>query len=46
MVIIHGMIEREMGNRGSKTDLMANSVKEQRVDGSWLLVQIHPWSGK
>ena len=33
------MNENEMGNRGSKSDLKSSnksqSVKEQRVDGSW-----------
>ena len=31
------MIEKEMGYRGSKSELGSkyNSVKEQRVDGSW-----------
>jgi len=34
-VISHNMIEREMGNRGSKSVLLVNStVKEQRVNGS------------
>ena len=28
------MIEKEMDNRGSKSDISL-SVKEQRVDGSW-----------
>jgi len=28
------MIEKEMDNRGSKSDVYT-SVKEQRVDGSW-----------
>ena len=35
MVTSHKMIENEMGYRGSKSVLAA--VKEQRVDGSWLL---------
>nr|YP_010697754.1 hypothetical protein P1R16_mgp42 [Porodaedalea niemelaei]YP_010697805.1 hypothetical protein P1S03_mgp40 [Porodaedalea chrysoloma]WCF76650.1 hypothetical protein [Porodaedalea niemelaei]WCF76721.1 LAGLIDADG homing endonuclease [Porodaedalea mongolica]WCF76766.1 hypothetical protein [Porodaedalea chrysoloma] len=35
MVTSHKMIENEMGYRGSKSALAA--VKEQRVDGSWLL---------
>jgi hypothetical protein len=35
MVISHKMSENEMGYRGSKSANMA--VKEQRVDGSWLL---------
>ena len=29
------MIEKEMDDRGSKSDKEALSVKEQRVDGSW-----------
>ncbi|OAX31509.1 homing endonuclease [Rhizopogon vinicolor AM-OR11-026] len=29
------MIEREIDYRGSKSELVNNSVKEQRVDGSW-----------
>ena len=29
------MIEKEMEYRGSKSDLIIKSVKEQRVDGSW-----------
>ena len=36
-VISCKIIERAMGNRGSKSDFQANSVKEQRVDGSCLL---------
>jgi hypothetical protein len=31
------MSENEMGYRGSKSELKFKSVKEQRVDGSWLL---------
>jgi hypothetical protein len=34
-VTSHNMIENEMGYRGSKSDLLIESVKEQRVDGSW-----------
>ena len=34
-VTSHKMSENEMGNRGSKSDYFNNSVKEQRVDGSW-----------
>ena len=34
-VISHKMIEREMGNRGSKS-VVFNTVKEQRVDGSYI----------
>jgi hypothetical protein len=26
-----------MGNRGSKSEFILNSVKEQRVDGSWYI---------
>jgi hypothetical protein len=29
------MSENEIGYRGSKSDLLIKSVKEQRVDGSW-----------
>ena len=29
-----------MGNRGSKSELKFNTVKEQRVDGSWFLAKI------
>ena len=36
------MIEKEMGNRGSKFHkillIINNSLKEQRVDGSWQLL--------
>jgi hypothetical protein len=39
MVTTQKMIEKEMGYRGSKSDLYNSnknkSVKEQRVDGSW-----------
>ena len=35
MVISHKISENEMGYRGSKSDLIIKSVKEQRVDGSW-----------
>jgi len=34
MVISLKMKVTEMGDRGSKSDLMNKSVKEQRVDGS------------
>ena len=35
------MIEREMGYRGSKSAVYKDTVvKEQRVDGSWLLNKI------
>jgi hypothetical protein len=30
------MIESEMGNRGTKSHSVKNSVKAQRVDGSWV----------
>jgi len=35
------MNENEMGYRGSKSDcgLLTQTVKEQRVDGSWLLAE-------
>jgi len=33
-VTSHKMIEREMGNRGSKSVKFLRTVKEQRVDGS------------
>ncbi len=40
-VISQKMIEREMGYRGSKSIVRKNIiVKEQRVDGSWLLNKI------
>jgi len=44
-VISHKMKETEMGNRGSKSEILQTqspkrvSVKEQRVDGSWFLAQ-------
>nr|UEV87047.1 hypothetical protein [Grifola frondosa] len=34
------MNENEMGYRGSKSELVNNSVKEQRVDGSWCIGKI------
>ena len=37
MVTSHKMIENEMGYRGSKSVLNSNTVKEQRVDGSWYI---------
>ena len=37
MVTSQKMIEREMDNRGSKSVLISNTVKEQRVDGSWYI---------
>jgi hypothetical protein len=33
------MTEREIENRGSKSDFF-KSVKEQRVDGSWLFMEL------
>jgi len=41
-VISHKMNEKEIGNRGSKSDLFKNkSVKEQRVDGGWYEILFH-----
>ena len=39
MVTIQKMNENEMGNRGSKSEFLSqiNSVKEQRVDGSYCI---------
>jgi hypothetical protein len=42
MVTNHKMNENEMGNRGSKSEFLSpqpieNSVKEQRVDGSYFI---------
>jgi len=34
------MSENEMDYRGSKSIFIANIVKEQRVDGSWLLSKL------
>lgn len=34
------MIEREMENRGSKSKFISNFVKEQRLDGNWLLIKL------
>jgi len=34
--------EKKMGNRGSKSDLLMQSVKEQRVDGSWCIAKYKP----
>jgi len=39
MVTSQKMIENEMGYRGSKSVLLNNTVKEQRVDGSWFLAK-------
>jgi hypothetical protein len=35
MVISQKISEKIMGYRGSKSDFISKSVKEQRVDGSW-----------
>jgi hypothetical protein len=32
------MIENEMGNRGSKSVFISNTVKEQRADGSLCII--------
>jgi len=39
MVTSHKMKETEMGYRGSKSEFVSQTetVKEQRVDGSWFL---------
>ena len=39
MVTSHKMNENEMGYRGSKSDFIQKSVKEQRVDGSWCIIK-------
>jgi len=36
-VTSYKMSENEMGYRGSKSELLKYSVKEQRVDGSWFI---------
>jgi hypothetical protein len=41
MVTSHKMSENEMGYRGSKSVLISNIVKEQRVDGSWCKGPMH-----
>lgn len=41
-VTSHNMIENEMDYRGSKSELKFNSVKEQRVDGSYFGSIINP----
>jgi hypothetical protein len=41
MVTSYKMSENEMGYRGSKS-VFFNTVKEQRVDGSWLLIKAIP----
>ena len=37
MVISQKIDENQMGYRGSKSDFLNKSVKEQRVDGSWFI---------
>jgi len=37
MVISQKIDEKKMGNRGSKSDFIIKSVKEQRLDGSWFI---------
>ena len=37
MVISQKIDEKKMGYRGSKSDFITKSVKEQRVDGSWCI---------
>jgi len=39
MVTSHKMSKNEMGYRGSKS-VLTNTVKEQRVDGSWFLAKM------
>ena len=41
MVTSQKMNENEMGYRGSKSDFLIESVKEQRVDGSWCRKPLH-----
>jgi len=41
MVTSHKIDENQMGYRGSKSDFIIKSVKEQRVDGSWWINPIH-----
>jgi hypothetical protein len=36
-VINHKIDEKKMGNRGSKSEFIRNSVKEQRADGNWYI---------
>lgn len=43
MVISHKMSENKMGYRGSKSVLDTNTVKEQRVDGSWFINLVYTW---
>jgi len=37
IVISHKIDEKKMGNRGSKSEFISNSVKEQRADGNWCI---------
>lgn len=37
IVISHKIDEKKMGNRGSKSEFILNSVKEQRADDSWCI---------
>jgi len=46
MVTNHKMIENSMGNRGSKSVLVSSTVKEQRVDGSYLKTKNKPKTNK
>ena len=41
MVTSYMMNESEMGYRGSKSEFLIDSVKEQRVDGSWCKKPLH-----
>jgi hypothetical protein len=41
-VISQEIDEKKMGNRGSKSDFIMESVKEQRVDGSWCIEKYKP----
>ncbi len=45
-VISQEIDEKKMGNRGSKSDFIIESVKEQRVDGSWCIAKIRPYAFK
>src|SRR6266481_9799600 len=45
-VISQKIDEKKMGNRGSKSDFIIESVKEQRVDGSWCIAKIRPYAFK
>jgi hypothetical protein len=41
MVISYEISEKIMGNRGSKSKILLNFVKEQRVDGNWWTKPFH-----